>query len=517
MINFSKDQWQTIIQGYKGKTDLDNKMKKNMDAYVGDVKTYLPKYSDREEEDDYNNRKDRAEDNYFNFPEKIVSIYRNAIFRSTEPVRSSENEEVKRFWDNTDGAGMEIGKFIKEQVFVLNQVEGGSLVVVDKPPRIKPEGNTITRAEQRAANWFAYAYVYSWRKLRYYSLDRYKQLEYIVFDNGQQDDRRLFKIWDKADWWVVDDEQFLIDEGSHNLGVVPVYRSFAKRNPKFDFELPLPPLQEVTKIAYKLMELRSQFDQMIIGHVFQKIAMPESMYSKIKSSGAGVFNVLIYPDQYEGQQAHYVEMPATEMDSMVSLIFDKYPSMILEFASIRAKTDKPREESGIAKTVDSKDELDNLIDKAENMEDTELAMTKLDMAWEGESDPEMTISYSKNFDVKTVHEQLGQMVEIFKQDLHAPTFAKEIVKRVAKKMLGNVAASDWEKIEMEINEGIDPALSLEDINTLINMGALQILKVAKRYSPELKNKSDEEIAAWVKENMNLVRGAPVLPTDQNLE
>ncbi len=519
MIKWQNDEWQRLLNGYEGKADIDKRMKKNMDAFVGDVcnSTYLPRYSAKEEDDDYQDRLTRSANNYFNFPQKIIKIYFNAIFRTTEPVRNTENEEIKRFWKNVDGAGMHIQRFVKEQVFILNRVEGACLIVVDKPPRFKPDDQTITKAEQIANNWFPYAYVLSWRSLVNFGLDRWRNLEFIILDDGKDaEGLRKFKIWDKTDWWVQNEEQKILSSGAHNLGVVPVIRSFDGRNPKHDFQQPLSSLDEVVKLSLKIFELMSILDQIVIAHAFPKIAMPESMFKKIQDAGMGVFNVLIYPDRFEGQQAHYVEMPATEMEKIVELIFDKYPHTILEFASIRSKTDKPREESGIAKTVDSKDELDNLIDMAEAMEEAEQRMTELDAAWENLKNPEYTVSYSKNFDVATINEQLEQMIKLFKEDLHSPQFAKEMVKRVARKMLGNVSDKQWAEIEEEIDAGIDPALSLDDIRQLVDVGVLQLQRIAKRYNPELESMSDEQVTAWIEANLNLLRGVDTAATDETV-
>jgi len=511
MKRFSPEEWQKAVAGYKDKQKIDALAKKNMDAFVGDVcnKTYLPKYSSKEVDKDFEERLKRASNNYFNFPSKIMKMYQNALFRSTEPDRESNTDAVRSFWKNSDGTNRSIQQLVKEEVFILNQVHGGCLVVVDKPE--KPVEGAITRLQQERFEFFPYAYVLPWDRLVNFGLDRYKRLEWILLkEASESDDEVSYKLWDKTHWRKLDANQDVIAEGEHGLGVVPVVRSFNARNPKYEFQQPIGALDQVVKISLKAFELMSQLDQMVIAHVFLKIAMPENMFKKIKSEGMGVYNVLVYDDNHDGVEAHYVDMPSTEMNQLVELIFERYPHMILEFASIRAKTDKPREESGLAKTIDSSDELNNLIDKAEAMESVEQEMTDIAARWENVDEHDTTISYSKNFDVKSIHEQLEEMVSIFKQDLHAPTFAREIVKRVARKMLGNVSDKKWLEIQQEIDDGIDPALSLEDIDRLINVGALNVVRIAKRYNPELAGKSDEEVQKWVVENLDMIRAVPEL-------
>jgi len=200
---------------------------------------------------------------------------------------------------------------------------------------------------------------------------------------------------------------------------------------------------------------------------------------------------------------------------MINLIFERYPYMILEMASIRSKTDKPREESGVAKFIDSSDELSNLIEKAEGMERVEQEMTDLAARWQAIEAPEYTISYSKNFDVKSANEQISEIVQLFKEDLHSPEFAKEMVKRIQRKMLGNVDETTWRRIEAEVDASIDPALSLADIDMLIRLGILDPAKIALRYNPELRGEA--EALNFVRENINRQRAAvevPVFASDQ---
>jgi hypothetical protein len=513
MIKFTDEQWQDMRKGYEGKTLLDQTAERNLDAYTADVvqEKYLPRYSTREPEANYLERRNRAKNNFFNFPDKILSIYSNSIFRSTEPIRETENEELKTFWGNVDGSETHIWKFVKDRVFILNQLVGGCLIVVDKPEDPEEVANTapLTKRDESELGLYPYAYELPWSKMIYFGLDKMRRLEWILLDHGKDEDgNSLYKFWDKTDWWVVDQDQKRIDGKTHDLGRVPVIRSIAKGNPKYSFQIPMSPLDEVVKISLKIFELMSMLDEMVLSHIFLKIAMPKTMYDEVKAAGLGNWNILVYPDGYEGVQAHYVSTPATELEKMIQLIFDRYPHMILEMANIRAKTDKPREESGIAKFIDSSDELSNLIEKAENMERVEREMTDLAAAWQGIEEHKTTISYSKNYDVKSVNEQIAEMVTLFKEDLHSPEFAKEMVKRVQRKMLGNVDERTWQNIENEVNASIDPSLSLDDIELLIRIGALDPVRIAQRYNPGM---GDEEALRFVAENLKRMRAVEPAP------
>jgi len=513
MALFDAESWAKIIQGYEGKAKFDLTAIKNLDAFTGDVVTdkYLPRYSIREDEKVYKDRLKRAENNYFNFPRKILSIYANSIFRSTEPVRMSDNPDIRRFWQDATGTMIPIGQFVKKRVFLLNQLTGGCCVVVDKP-KLPNTGQKLSKAEQEKLNIFPYAYVLPWSQVVNFAVDKFGALNWILLDAGSDaNNDRLYKYWAKDSWALLTQDQAVIDSGEFSLNRVPVVRSFNAENPKNNFLTPLGAMDEVVKLSIKIFELMSQLDQMVISHIFLKIAMPRSMYEEMKKDGMGNYNIMIYPDGYQGVQAHYINTPATEMEQMVDLIFRKYPEMILQMATLRDKTNVPREESGVAKFIDSSDELANLIDKAEAMETTERNMTRLMKLWEGISGDKTTISYSKNFDVKSTNEMIDELIQIFKEDLHSPTFSKEAVKRVVRKFLGNVDENTWGKIAAEIDNDIDPALNLEDISALIDKGAIDVVKIAMRYNPDIKTKDDA--ANFVRDNLARLRAVPGAPSD----
>lgn len=513
MITFTDEQWGKICNGYEGKSRFDGNAKKNLDVYRGDIfsERYLPRYSTREHEQDYKDRLKRSENNFFNFVRKILTLYSNSIFRSTEPTRTSDNKDIVAFWENADGNQTPIGKFTKDRVFLLQQITGGCLVVVDKPRMAESGPGRITRRQQEQLGLFPYAYVLPFTKLHNFEVDEFGRYKWVMLDHGKdKDQKQLYKLWDTGDWWIVDGKQNRVDGGSHNLGQVPVIPSIAIGDPKYNFQVPISPFDDMVRITLKIFETLSMLDQMIISHIWLKLAMPQSMFEVLKSGGSN-HNVLVFPDNFGGERAYYIETPGTEIGTLITLIFEHYPRLLLELATIRSKTDKPREESGEAKFIDSSDELANLTDKAEAMERAEQQITDLYAAWEEITGHQTTISYSKNFDVKSLNETIEEMVQIFKQDLQAPTFAKEITKRVAKKMLGNIDEATWRDITAEIDASIDPALDLDDADKLIQWGVINLPKLVMRYNPDIT--TEEEAKAFLQANIEILRAVPVMESD----
>lgn len=516
MINFSDKVWSEILKGYKGKATIDGRAVKNMAAFTGDVhsSTYLPRYSSREDENDYKERLARSEINYFNFPRKVLNIWGNAIFRSAEPNRTTKSKFIEnRFWKNVDGGGTAIGDFVREQIYTLMTVDGGCLAIVDKPP-IPASEEPVSLQQQEELNLFPYVWTARWKTMVNYSADRHGALEWILLDVTQPYGKKEYLFFDKTSYAVVDEKMKVVDDnsGEHELGIVPVVRIFDERNPEHRFQTPLSSITEIANISLKVFQLLSQLDQMIIAHVFLKVAMPEGMFNKIKAAGMGTFNALIYPDQFSGQQAHYLDMPQSEINTLVNLIFEQYPRMVLDLANIVDKTDRPREESGTAKQADSRDELSNLEKKAGKLEMAENELTKIAAAWQQEKNPGSVV-YHKNFDVASLHEQLEQMIQIFKQDMQAPMMAKEITKRVARKMLGNIEDDLWKQIAEEIDSSIDPSLDTNDMQTLINLGIIKLENLVRRYNPQLAKMSDEEARKFVSENLAALRGVSEVETD----
>ena len=506
LSNFAK-----YNKGYIWKAKIDSACEKNMDAFVGDVvnSKYLPQYSSREPDKDYSDRLARAQNAYMNFPQKIINIYQNSLFRSGSPSRDGKSDAFKRFIEDCDGRGTSIGEFVKEEIFIINQVHGGSFIVIDMPR--KPDDDTLTKYQQEKLKFYPYAYVYTWPEMVNFGIDRYKNLDWILFEEKYTGKDKQYRYFDKNVWAVLDKEGKKIDSGIHGLGIVPVIASFAKRNPKHRFLTPQSPIDDVIRLSLKIFEYQSQLEQMIVAHAFMKLAMPEGMWNEIEKKGMGNFNALVFPDDLE-TQAYYIESSLSEIEKMIDLVYEKLPNKILYFATIRDKVAMPREESGQAKFIDSADEIANLLEKANQMERIENQMVQLALKWQNVQD-DFQIVYNKTFDIKSTNEQIEEVVKIFKQDMGSPTFNMEIVKRLMFNMLGEVPEKTRKEIEEDLKYSYDPSLSLDDISSLTNFGILQAIKLAKKYNPELRNKSDDDVRKFLQQNMQESRGINQFKSD----
>jgi hypothetical protein len=205
-----------------------------------------------------------------------------------------------------------------------------------------------------------------------------------------------------------------------------------------------------------------------------------------------------------------------EIDKMIQLVYTTLPNKILYFATLRDKVAMPREESGTAKFIDSADEMANLLEKAQQMENIENAIVRLAMMWEKDTS-EFTITYNKIFDIKSINEQIAEIVEIFKQDLGSLSFNKEIVKRLMFNMLGHVSEDLKKKIDSDLEFTIDPGLNIEDIGTLIQTGIVNAVQMVRKYNPEYRDKEDDEIQKFIAENLAMMMGVSTAETDSNIE
>jgi len=516
LTNITKN-FEKFKAGYKHKATIDLNSKKNMDIYAGEVANadYLPKYSAKEHEADYKDRLNRAANSFQNYPQKIIDIYRNSIFR-TPISREGKSEVAKDFLVNVNGSGMTIDEFIHDQLFLLSEIHGGVCVAVDKPkiPE-KLKDKVLTIADQQDNSIFPYAYIYQWKEITNFQLNRNGKLLWIMFQENFINDEGVegtrFRYWDEQQWAVLDDKGNKTDDGVHGLGVTPVYLHYQRRNPKYGFITPTTALDTVFRLTLKIFQYQSDFEQMIINHVFLKLVMPKSMWDAIKAEGMGNANVLVYPDDMDKDKAaYYLQSEYTELEEMKDLIFTTLPDKILYFATLRDKVSMPREESGTAKFIDSSDEITNLLEKANSMEKAENAIVKLVKKWEGD-DKDFKITYNKSFDIKSINEQLEELVKFMEHDMGSETFNKQLVTRVMFNVLGEVPEETKKQIEDEIKEGLDPALSIENIDILMNKGILNLIKLYKRFnnSKEDKKLNDEQIMEKMATNLKAITGPSV--------
>ncbi len=507
--------WSKYKTGYQWKGTIDVNAKRNMDVYSASfldsdqlLETYLPQFSAREPSQDYKDRKTSAKTAFMNFPSKIVDVYKNSVFRSGEPNREGDSEAAKRFVENVDGANTHISRFVRDEIFLLEHIHGGVFVVVDKPQNLET-GSTLSRAQQDEMNFYPYAYLYYWTDVVNFRVDRHRALEWIIFSESVTDKegnkQEQYRYFDKNEWAVIDREGKAMSQGSHNLGVVPVYMHFQRRNPSHKFLTPVAVLDDVFRLTIKLFQYMSQLEQMIVRHIFLKLAMPEGMWKKLQNEGMGNMNVFVFE---EGSQdkAYYIQSQYAEIDKMIDLVFNQIPDKILYFATLREKVSMPREESGVAKFVDSSDEISNLLEKANSMERAENNIIKLAQLWENDNS-EFRVSYNKVFDIKSTNEQIEEIVKIFKQDMGSPAFNRQLVKRLMRNLLGEVPETVMQDIEKDLEYVIDPSLSIEDIDILAAKGYLDAMKLARKYNPELRNKKDDEVREFIQNNIQQIMGS----------
>ena len=526
MLSIIKANWETYISGHSYKTDIDAICKKNMDSYSAEVfnDDYLPNYSTRESTEDWNDRLNRAKNGYMNFIQKIVDIYQNSVFRTTSKItRESDNAVINRFMNDCDGAGTHIGDFVREQIFILNQVHGGLFIVIDKPK--SPDNDTWTKRDQNRSNFYPYAYLKKWPDVTNFGVDRHNRLDWIMFKEAYLDDagnkNSRYRYFDKTLWALLDGDGKAMDGGDHNLGRVPIIQVFDRRRPDHEYLTPRSPLDDIVRLTLKIFEYQSQLEQMIINHAFMKLAMPKGMWDAMKD-GFGNKNVFVFPNGTGSEdRAYYIESTMQEIEKMINLVYTVLPDKIFYFATLRDKVAMPREESGKAKMIDSSDETTNLLHKANVMEWTEREMVKLAALWEKQSNPDFKIVYDKIFDIKSTYEQIEELERIFKQDMGSPQFNKEMMKRLMINMLGGADDETKTAIIDDLENSIDPAINTDDMDQLINYGILNAIKLARKYNPEWRQMSDDEIREMMMANLELVRAskppAPMFGQEQEPE
>lgn len=284
-------------------------------AYEGG-RHYLRRYLDRhaKELDVYFTRRvERAV--YPNATRSVVETFVAHVFH--EPVArpsDADDDVLAEFHANIDLQDNPADAFYAEALSMCLQF-GVALAVCD---RLDPEGaQPTTRAQERELGRRPYGVLYTPMELVDWDVDRFGTFRWALFvetdDEARElgDDpenrRALFKLWTREDWrllTIVEEGEGKkktkvfkeLDRGTHPVGRVPVaVLHFGKR--KGRHPIGESAIKDLAPMNRRLANLVSLIDEQSFQHVFNVLAVPDSMFDSLKKMNFSTAGAISFPDQ----------------------------------------------------------------------------------------------------------------------------------------------------------------------------------------------------------------------------
>lgn len=394
------------------------------DAYFGmggfETGAYLSKHK-RESDEDYAFRRNNAY--YLNYFAPIVNALVDPIFKKN-PLRDyhgSAERIIKNFSLDADAAGTSIQIFIKRAA-VMAKVYGISFIVVDNARDV----DSRSQQEMLQRRQFPYAYVLEPDNLEEYGIDKTGDLEYIKFkeiahiESGTIQYRYVY--FDRTAWKIWGDG-IALQQGTHNLGCVPVVPLFSRMLEQKTMR-PAPELLPIARTAKALYNHCSWLGEILRNQTFPLLTIPSL---DAKDLVIGTNNALGYNPDYS-HEPNFIAPPsdpATILQNQIaSLVQEMYRMANLSFIISTTQNNN----SGIARQWEFERTNQQLANFAAQCAHAETAMMNLVAKWVNE-DITYTVAYPDNFGIVDVTEELTQAQAVLDMGL-GDGLREEVLKKV---------------------------------------------------------------------------------------
>lgn len=454
----------------------------------------------KEGENEFKERLQRAY--RFNHTREVVELVQKYLFKGEITRNTSEAPDiVNAFWKKATKGGASVGQLMR-LVSVGNSVGGRVAIVVDNNFRAEVEvegidGQTTTRpvsiAEAKAQKYQIYAYTVPVKDILDYAYDEdgdgellWVKLREIVRDDADPifssgELRERVRLWTRSGWslfeevatgghWVRNGRRVprtkivLKDEGTHNLGFVPVY--LADHTITEDQYRPTGLIDDIAYLDRAVANYLSNLDAIIQDQTFSQLAIPsqnlqdgDDAFTKVLEMGTK--RIFTY-DAGQGSTAkpEYLSPDPKQAGVIISVI-NKIINEIyhtIGLAGERTKEDNAvgiDNSSGVAKAYDFERVNSLLLAKAQSCQNAENWMVKTVLAWAGETAPEDDlVTYPSTFDIMGLNDELVTAEALAK--LSAPIeVRREQMKSVVDKIFPQLKKELRKKLHEDIEQWLE--------------------------------------------------------------
>lgn len=358
--------------------------------------------------------------NYF---APIVNALVDPIFKKN-PLRDyhgTAERIIKNFSMDVDASGTNIQLFIKRAA-VMAKVYGISFIVVDNVRN----SNSRSLQEMLQRRQFPYAYVLEPDNLEEYGIDKTGDLEYIKFkeiahiESGTIQYRYVY--FDRTSWKIWGDG-IALQQGTHNLGCVPVAPLFSRMLEQKTMR-PAPELLPIARTAKALFNHCSWLGEILRNQTFPLLTIPSL---DVNDLVIGTNNALGYNPDYSHEPGFIAPPsdPATILQNQIaSLVQEMYRMANLSFIISTTQNNN----SGIARQWEFERTNQQLSNFAAQCAHAETAVMNLVAKWVNE-DITYTVAYPDNFGIVDITEELTQAQAVLDMGL-GDGLREEVLKKV---------------------------------------------------------------------------------------
>jgi hypothetical protein len=447
----------------------------------------------REGDETFTGRQQRAY--RFNHTREVVDLVNKYLFKHPPERNQEVPPEVQRFRAKATLSGLSLEQF-ERQVARKASIYGRVFVVLDNNIG---EGDIVTKADEKAGKVRLYAYIVTPDQVRDMGYDKDGNLNWILIEEKHRDDEDPFdstgdvvskyRLWTKNEWFLfktrnINSREEVVeieDNGSHNLGMVPVIKC---DHIESDNKYSVPALiEDIAYLDRAVANYCSNLDQIINDQTFSQLVIPAAgLLSGISSTinmvdpndpdvlkkrreiiSLGTSQVLLY-DGENGSAPAYISPDPKQAEIIITtikqIINEIYHTVGL--SGERTKQDNSMgidNSSGVAKAFDFERVNALLSAKANSMQAFSNRLENLVRVYHGAlpdeiDDSEVNVEYSTNFDVRGLNDELAiaNQLALLSVPMEMRRFQ---MKEILEKLYPMLDSSDKKTIEAAIDKWED--------------------------------------------------------------
>lgn len=411
----NEDHWEFLMATYKGGREwfCPDEDHPNIFKYF------------KEGDEEY---KDRLKRCYrFNHSREVTDLVNKYLFKA-DIIRREGSEvptEIQNFWKNCTRNNENIEQLISS-ISLQSSISGRQYIVVDTTATEK----VITKKEEKETGARVIAYLVNPLHVLDMSFDENGNLNWALLFEKARDDQdpvtssgnaiERYRLWTRNEWYLFENVKKqgqkakiqLVEEGEHNLGVVPIV---IHNHIKSECLYTAPAL--INDIAYQdraIANYLSNLDAIIQDQTFSQLVMPAQAQISGGDSAQTVMELgtkrIFLFDGEGGASPSYISPDPKQAELIITvikqIINEIYHSVGM--AGERTKQDNAMgidNSSGVAKAYDFDKVNALLCAKAASLRLTEAKILQLVMLWNGKPEKSVTelqelITYPDSFDVR---------------------------------------------------------------------------------------------------------------------
>jgi len=259
-----------------------------------------------------------------------------------------------------------------------------------------------------------------------------------------------FKTWTRDGWFhhkVTKEGAFLVGQGTHPLGEVPIVPLYNSRLTKFPF-YGSSLISDIADINVAILNWSSLIDEEIYQKCLNILCIQRSAGSDKEEIVIGSNNAL----EWDGTTPPFFLAPATDPGAFIQTQIDRMRDEIFRLAKLGGGLglDLNAQRSGVSHAYEFNETNRTIAEKADEIERAENEVHRLWFKWLGKP-WEGIVDYPDTFSVESFDSELN-LAMTSKDAVRSTTFHQEMEKRVVKKILHNVSSDITEQIFKEIEE-----------------------------------------------------------------